>query len=135
MAIDPRMDVFNKTEILSRLTLTSFRQPPAPPIHKNILKTYPSIVPQKKFNWTLWLIPFFIFVIVFLVSLSVIMINVSTQRFNVFAKSLAAYKSNVLTSSLTIPIVLTVFCFISAVVWIPFCFVISKRKKKRILKE
>ena len=131
MAIDPRMDVFKKTEILSRLEAAKFKLPPVPPRRRFILRTYPKIIPNKKFRWSVALIPSSVCFLVSIVSLFVIL----TQGF--FSKSMILYSRNDSDSESIwlFLIAFSIFCVIFAVIWIPIYYSLCKRIIEKEIKQ
>lgn len=115
--LDLRVDVFNKTQALSRLLSTRYHQVPNPPKCKYVLRIYPKIIPQKKFSWVLALVPISIFA------------GVATML-GFFVSFVGMY--TVISEEFLLFLSLSV---IFAIAWIPLYSYIFKRRKENEIKK
>lgn len=126
---DPRVDVFNKTQALLRLTSVKPPKPPFAPKRKIISKATPKII-QEKFSWSGAIIPTLIFVVAFIISAGIGLMKVyssytsSFYRYSYSNTPAPEDSSNILTIIIICSAILTL-------VWIPFRRSSFKRKQKR----
>lgn len=119
--IDHRIDIFNKTQALSRLLSARYKQVPAPPKCKSVLRIYPQIVSQKKFSWALALGTPFI-----LVGISIIL---------TLLVSLGGVYRFIPEGFLFIFPNISLYFYYFAIAWIPLYCAVFKRRKENDIKK